>query len=145
VFDNSILQQITTDPVIAVIDDDESVAISLARFLRASGFQSSVYRSATAFLDDPEHHRFDCLIVDLQLEGMSGVELSRHLALVGDRAPMILMTALDERELDRTVLQKEDVVFMRKSEPGEALLATLNLLLHQSRDRVNGARNGCNA
>jgi len=131
--------------VIAVIDDNESVAISLARFLRASGFQSSIYRSATAFLDDPEHHRFDCLIVDQQLEGMSGIELSRHLASVSDWVPMILMTALDERELDKTVLKKDNVVFIRKSEPGEALLCKLNLLLRQCRDRVNGPRDGYNA
>jgi FixJ family two-component response regulator len=55
------------EPVIAVVDDDESVGRSLARFLKASGFQSVVYQSAEAFLADQQHPHFDCLIVDIQL------------------------------------------------------------------------------
>ena len=90
----------TINPLIAVVDDDQSLARSLARFLKASGFDSVVYRSAEAFLADKQHDRFDCLIVDQQLGGISGIDLQKCLRSAGENTRMILMTARDEKELD---------------------------------------------
>ena len=136
------LNETAIKPVIAVIDDDENVGRSLARFLKASGFQSVIYRSASAFLADPQRRQFDCTIVDLQLDGVSGIDLREHLASAGEDTPMILMTAHDERELDRAALQAHDVVLMRKSDPGEALLAALGRVVHQYRHFEEGRRDG---
>jgi FixJ family two-component response regulator len=61
--------------LVAVIDDDSSLCRALGRLLRAAGMQSVAYASAEAFLADPDRSRFDCLVVDIQLSGMSGIEL----------------------------------------------------------------------
>lgn len=133
-----------TEPMIAVVDDDESVGRSLARFLRASGFQSVVFRSAEEFLADPQHPRFDCLLLDLQLGGMSGTDLQEQLTSAGLDIPIILMTARDEKELDRLALRTHGATLMRKSDPGEALLVTLSRVLHRFRPADNGHRDGGN-
>lgn len=69
-----------TDPLIAVVNDDESLCRSVARPLQASGFQTVTYRSAEAFLKDKQHPRFHCLIVDIRLGGMSGIDLREQLS-----------------------------------------------------------------
>ena len=69
---------------VAVVDDDESVCRSLSRLLRAAHFQPITYPSAEAFLADTKHPKFDCLLLDIQLRGMSGLDLSRRLSAVKD-------------------------------------------------------------
>ena len=59
--------------------------------------------------------------------------------------PMILMTARDEKELDRLALQAQGVALLRKSDPGEALLATLRRVMHRSGHQEKGRRNGSSA
>lgn len=135
----------TIAPLIAVVDDEDSVRRSLARFLKASGFQSVIYPSAEAFLADKQYPGFDCLIVDLQLGGISGTELQDRLISAGVNIPMILMTARDEKELDRLALQAQGVALLRKSDPGVALLATLHRVMHRYRHQEKGRRNGRNA
>ena len=119
----------TIKPLIAVVDDDQSLARSLARFLKASGFDSVVYGSAEAFLADKQHERFDCLIVDQQLGGISGIDLQKCLRSAGENTRMILMTARDERELDESALQACGGSLLRKSDPGEALLKILRRMI----------------
>ena len=67
---------------VAVVDDDESVCRSFARLLRASGIQAVTYSSAEAFLADSKRPQFDCMVFDVQLGGMSGIELARAHRLV---------------------------------------------------------------
>jgi FixJ family two-component response regulator len=84
------------DACIAIIDDDESFCRSSVRLLRATGLRSVSYLSAEAFLADPVGRRFDCLLVDIQLGGMSGLELLRKLSDEGCRTPVIFVTAYDD-------------------------------------------------
>lgn len=116
-------------PVIAVVDRDESVGRSLGRLLRASGFQSVVYQSAEAFLADQQHPHFDCLIVDVELDGMSGIDLQEQLVSAGRRIPTILVTAREEAGIDESALRVLGAASMRKSDPGAALLATLRRMI----------------
>jgi FixJ family two-component response regulator len=83
---------------VAVVDDDENYCRSFARLLRASGMQSITYPSAEAFLADRKHPQFDCLVLDVQLPGMSGIELGRRLVTEGRYAPFIFFTAHDDPE-----------------------------------------------
>jgi CheY-like chemotaxis protein len=69
----------TTPISVAVVDDDENLCRSLGRLLRAAGIQPSTYASAEAFLGDTKHPQFDCLVLDIQLGGMSGIELAQRL------------------------------------------------------------------
>jgi len=131
------------DLLIAIVDDDASVGRSLARFLKASGFRSVIYPSAEAFLVDTPRPHIDCLITDLQLGGMSGVELRERLRSSGESIPMILMTAHDERELDESAWQAHDAALLRKSASGTVVLETVRrmtaILMQETGSRVDKA------
>ena len=73
----------TTEPCVAVVDDDLSFCRSVRRWLNASNFMTAIYYSAEDFLADPYKERFTCLFVDVQLGGMSGIEVQRRLAARG--------------------------------------------------------------
>lgn len=117
------------DARVAVIDDD-SLCRSLARLLRASGIESVVYHSAGEFLDDASHPRFDCLLLDVQLGGMSGIELARRLAGRGSTVPVIFITAHDEPEVREQALGVGCAAYLRKSDPGEAVVDALRRVIH---------------
>ena len=84
---------------VAIVDDDENVGRSLGRLLRAVGMQPITYQSAEAFLADQRRPRFDCLLLDIHLGGMSGIELGQRLVAEGGHAPFIFITAHDESDL----------------------------------------------
>ena len=81
---------------VAVVDDDERVCQSFGRLLRAAGLQPIMYPSAEAFLADTKQPRFDCLVLDVQLDGMSGIELAQRLKADGGYPPFIFITAHDD-------------------------------------------------
>jgi len=110
---------------VAVVDDDESLCRSLARLLRAAGIDSVAYSSAEGFLGDASRRRFDCLVLDIQLGGMSGVELAEKLADAGSSTPVVFVTAHDEPETRARALRAGCAAYLRKSDPGEALLEAL--------------------
>ena len=89
----------TQNIYIAVIDDDESICRSFSRLLRAAHFQPISYSSAEEFLADTKHPKFDCLVLDVQLLGMSGLELRKRLAAVRDSTPVVFITAYDNPEV----------------------------------------------
>ena len=83
-----------TPPIyVAVVDDDEELCRSFGRLLRAAGFQPITYASAEALLADTKHPQFDCLVLDIELGGMSGIELAEHLLAKGCSTPFIFITA----------------------------------------------------
>jgi FixJ family two-component response regulator len=90
---------------VAIVDDDESARRSLGRMLQGCGFVSVPFASADAFIAAGDRASFDCLLLDLQLEGMSGVELVRELARRGSQVPIIVITAHSEPELRQQLLQ----------------------------------------
>ena len=81
---------------VAVVDDDERVCQSFGWLLRAAGLQPITYPSAEAFLADTKQPRFDCLVLDVQLDGMSGIELAQRLKADGGYPPFIFITAHDD-------------------------------------------------
>jgi FixJ family two-component response regulator len=107
---------------IAIIDDDPSVCASLSRLLRLERFHPIDYGSAEAFLADDRRPRFDCLVLDIRLGGMSGLELFACLAADETRPPVIFVTAVDE---PRTRAQAEALGcagFFSKSTPGAGIV-----------------------
>jgi FixJ family two-component response regulator len=81
-----------TPPLIAIVDDDASVRRALARWLRAVGWQAVAFASAEAFLQAGPQWFVGCLVLDLELPGMSGVALLDHLEALGSTLPIILIT-----------------------------------------------------
>ena len=107
------------------MDDDVSLCRSLERLLRVYGIESVAYDSAEDFLGDASRPRFDCLLLDIQLGGMSGLDLAQRLADSGSTIPVIFITAHDEPDLRDRALRAGCVAFLRKSDPGEAVVGAL--------------------
>jgi FixJ family two-component response regulator len=81
---------------IAIVDDDASILKALSRLLRSRAFNTKTYTSALDFLAGLCDGIPDCLIVDLQMPEMTGLELQHHLNLIGTKIPTIVITAYDE-------------------------------------------------
>jgi FixJ family two-component response regulator len=112
----------TTPIYVAVVDDDENLCRSLSRLLRAGGIQPISYASAEAFLADTKHSQFDCLVLDIQLGGMSGIELAQRLLAEGGHTPFIYITAHDDAETRAEAEAAGCTAYFRKSDPGAAVL-----------------------
>jgi FixJ family two-component response regulator len=115
----------TTHSYVAVVDDDESLGRSLGRLLRAAGYQPVIYPSAEAFLADAKQPEFDCIVLDVQMGGMSGMELSRRLASSGSTTPVVFITAHDDPDERAQALRIPGAAYLRKSEPAETVLAAI--------------------
>ena len=121
---------------IAIIEDDESLSRSLARLLQASGYLPVTYHSAEAFLGDAKQPMFDCLIVDIQLGGMSGLELGESLARNGSNIPLIFLTAHENWETLKQSISTQHVVLLRKNDPGEMVINAIeSSIRHIDHDR----------
>ena len=107
---------------VAVVDDDEHFSRSLGRLLRAAGMQAITYDSAEAFLADAKHPQFDCLVLDVHLGEMSGIELGQRLVAEGREAPFICITAHEEPETRALAEAAGCAAFFRKTDPGTAVL-----------------------
>ena len=124
----------TKQTYIAVVDDDEKVCQSIGRLLRAAGLQPITYPSAEAFLADKKHPQFDCLVLDVQLDGMSGIELAQRLKADGGAAPFIFITAFPDESVRRRALKAGAICFLAKPFTGPALIACLETALNGQRD-----------
>ena len=80
-------------PLISVVDDDQSVRESLARLIRSVGFRVQVFGSAEEFLGAGQGRQADCLILDIRMPGMNGLELQRELSASDRDLPIIFITA----------------------------------------------------
>jgi FixJ family two-component response regulator len=116
---------------IAIVDDDPSVLKALARLLRACAFEAKTYTSARDFLATLPDGLPECLIVDLQMPEMNGLELQRHLARNGLRIPTIVITAHNEAGVRERCESIGAAAFLSKPLQDTLLLAAIN----NARDR----------
>ena len=107
---------------VAVVDDDASFARAIGRLLRASGYEINTYSSAETFLAPTPLPPADCLVLDIQLGGMSGVELQQELRDRGNATPIIFVTAHDAPEVRDEALRAGCVAYLRKPVASHALL-----------------------
>ena len=114
---------------VAVVDDDESLCRSFARLLRAAGMQPVTYLSAEAFLADKKQPQFDCLLLDIQLTGMSGLELQKQLAATRRAAPVIFITAHDDPRARELAHEAGCAGYLRKTDSGDDVLAAIRSAL----------------
>src|SRR5215831_2761440 len=114
---------------VAVVDDDTSLCRALARLLAAAGIQSRCYPSAEAFLEDGDSSGPDCLVLDLQLGGMSGFDLHHHMITRGRAVPTIFITADDSAEARDWALSAGCEGFFLKTDPGHAILWAVRRVL----------------
>ncbi|PHN28509.1 response regulator transcription factor [Pseudomonas sp. ICMP 561] len=101
-------------PVIAVVDDDTAVRTGIDSLVRSLGFVACLFASAEDFLISPFLKTVDCLITDLQMPGMSGVELHEHLSRQGLQIPTIFITAFPEESVRKRAMTGSAVGFLSK-------------------------------
>jgi FixJ family two-component response regulator len=107
---------------VGVVDDDESLRRSVARLLRAAGMQPITYASAEAFRADVKQPQFDCLVLDVQLPGMSGIDLRNALAAEGVATPVLFVTAHDDPRALEEAMAGQCIGYFRKTDAGSELL-----------------------
>src|SRR5215471_13297677 len=115
--------------LVAVVDDDESVRESLPDLLREFGFAARTFSSATEFLSSDRDDQTKCLILDVFMPGMTGLDLQRELSLRGQQIPIIFMTAIKNETVRPQVIEQGAVECLFKPFSESALLEALNKAL----------------
>jgi len=113
-------------PVIAIVDDDESFRRATMSFVRSLGYGTAAFDSAEAFLGSNRIHEADCLITDVQMPGMTGIELQGRLIAQGHRLPVIFITAFPEMKARAQALAAGAVGFLAKPFNDQGLINCLN-------------------
>ena len=108
--------------LVAVVDDEESIRKSLRRLLSAADLDAAVYASGQEFLDGLRVRQPDCLVLDLQMPGLTGLEVQRALTAAGVRFPTIIITAHDEPEARARCLGAGVAAYLCKPLHDEMLL-----------------------
>jgi FixJ family two-component response regulator len=116
-------------PLVAVVDDDESVRESLPDLLREFGFATHSFSSAEEFLTSDSLVQTGCLILDIAMPGMTGFDLQRELKLRGHSIPIIFISAHKDEVVRRRAFQQGAVEFLSKPFSDTALLQALNTAL----------------
>jgi FixJ family two-component response regulator len=101
-------------PVISVIDDDPSVRTATARLLRSMGFSVYAFASAQEFLSSPQLNETSCVIADVQMPGMNGVELQEYLTAQDHGVPIIFITAFPHEPVRERAMRGGAVCFLSK-------------------------------
>jgi FixJ family two-component response regulator len=115
----------TLPKAIAVVDDDASMLKGIERLLGAYGFATKVFASAEAFLDRNAAADVDCLLVDIHLGGMSGIELRHHLTASGCKLPVIFMTAFDDEATRMQAQSAGCIAFLHKPFTADLLIGAI--------------------
>jgi FixJ family two-component response regulator len=108
--------------VLSLVDDDASVRKATARLIKSFGFTVEVFASGEEFLCFGSLRITSCLVLDVQMPGMSGLQLQTHLAAAGYRIPIIFITAYPDEEIRAQALEAGAVAFLTKPFGEEALL-----------------------
>jgi FixJ family two-component response regulator len=108
--------------IVAVVDDDPSMLRSTEDLLDAHGFATAVFPSAEEFLARGAAAQVDCLLLDIHLGGLSGIELRHQLEASGSTLPVIFMTGLDDEAMRQQALKAGCVACLRKPFPARQLI-----------------------
>lgn len=104
----------SAEALISIIDDDESLCIALVSLIRSLGYSACGFASAEAFLQSGVFFNVACIVADVQMPGMSGIDLMLHLIKCGFEAPVILITGRTESELEARAMASGAAYFLRK-------------------------------
>jgi FixJ family two-component response regulator len=109
-------------PLVSIVDDDFSVGRSMQRLLRSFGFRAAAFTSAEDFLQSGRAGETDCLLLDVRMPGMDGLELQRRLGETNRQIPIIFLSARASEEEQRRALRAGAADFLRKPASRETLL-----------------------
>ena len=120
----------SASPLISIVDDDDSLRNSLNNLIRSVGFRAQGFSSAEAFLNSSELHDTACLILDVRMPGMSGLDLQRQLVTANSRIPIVFITSHGDDDARARALEAGAVDFLYKPFREEALLKAINSALN---------------
>ena len=121
-------------PLIAVVDDDSSLRESTQLLLRSAGYRAEVFASAREFLDSPRIDETACLMLDVRMPGMDGLELQRFLNEAQRQIPIIFITAHATENAEQRARKAGAVDFLRKPVNDERLLSAIQTALKGWKD-----------
>ena len=113
--------------IVVIVDDDAPLRDALASLLKAVGYPVRKFSSAEEFLDSPDLERTSCLILDVRLPGMSGIELQRRLREAGLPVPIVFITAHGDATIRELVMKAGAVAFLTKPVRREPLLERVRM------------------
>ena len=115
--------------MISIVDDDESVRESTSSLVRSLGYRAAAFPTAEAFLNSRFLEETSCVITDIQMEGLSGVDLQDRLAQAGSEVPIIFITAFPDERTEFRVLRAGAVGYLTKPFSDARLIACLESAL----------------
>jgi FixJ family two-component response regulator len=118
--------------VISIIDDDASVRLATNRLVRSLGYITHAFASADEFLRSPQVNATSCVIADIHMPGMDGVQLQRHLRAQGSRLPIIFITAFPDESIRARALEGGAVCFLAKPFDATTLIKCLDVALGEA-------------
>jgi len=118
--------------VIAIVDDESAVRRGIISLLKSRGFAAIDFASAEEFLSSGRTKDISCVITDVWMPGMSGIDLLHQLIAAGHKVPVIIMTAFPEERIRTRAIKAGAVSLLTKPFDQETLLDCVNLALHRS-------------
>ena len=112
--------------MVAIVDDEKAVGRAIGRLVMSVGLESEIFSSAEEFLHSCRDRRPDCLILDLRLPGMSGLELQQQLATRQCRTPIVFVSAHNDPASRSQALQRGALAFLAKPFNDEVLLEAVH-------------------
>lgn len=113
-------------PLVAIVDDDEAIRDALSELLMVEGFACHAFDGAAAFLAEFGHETFDCLVTDMRMPGMTGLELLEHLQARGSTLPAIVLTSVIDEQSRARALALGAGAWLTKPVVDNVLLNELN-------------------
>jgi FixJ family two-component response regulator len=123
--------------LISIVDDDESIRESTKGLIRSLGYQAATFASAEEFLQSDSVDRTACLITDVQMPGLSGIDLQRGLIAQGVRMPTIFITAFPEEETRARAMKAGALGYLSKPFSEDSLLKCLDTAFGSSGGKVS--------
>jgi len=120
---------VAEDTLISIIDDDDSLCTALVGLVRSLGYRASGFATAEAFLADSAAAESAAIVTDIQMPGLSGIELKQLLTAAGCMAPVIMITARSEHDLEQRAKASGALCVLRKPFAAEALIECLERAL----------------
>jgi FixJ family two-component response regulator len=128
--------------LIAVVDDDESVRRSTRLLVESFGYRAAVFESAEGFLRFGQLRDTSCLVLDVRMPAMDGLELQTQLAAAGSGIPIIFITAYDDQDSRRRALRAGAVAFLSKPFTDQQLLQAIRSALRHDEGSLSGGNHG---
>src|SRR5215210_9155088 len=114
---------------VAIVDDDEAVRVALEGLLKSAGLPARAFESAEEFIESGQQFQVDCLITDIRMPGMSGLELQAKLNTEGCRIPIVFITAHGDAKMRMQALRAGAVEFLAKPFDDDVLLESVHAAL----------------